>query len=111
MLEGYKVAIAVMDFNFIAATMGSVVGEKLTRCIERATHLLDVRAVVEARCVEVTGDNRGEEFGLRDRMPFALRGYKFISLKNRVDGPAVYFDASALHGKTWSVPDFGVRRP
>lgn len=31
------VSIAVMDFNFIAATMGSVVGEKLTRCIERAT--------------------------------------------------------------------------
>jgi len=31
------VAIGVMDFNFIAATMGSVVGEKLTRMIERAT--------------------------------------------------------------------------
>jgi acetyl-CoA carboxylase carboxyl transferase subunit beta len=26
-----------MDFNFIAATMGSVVGEKLTRLIERCT--------------------------------------------------------------------------
>ena len=26
-----------MDFNFIAATMGSVVGEKLTRVIERGT--------------------------------------------------------------------------
>jgi acetyl-CoA carboxylase carboxyl transferase subunit beta len=26
-----------MDFNFIAATMGSVVGEKITRTIERAT--------------------------------------------------------------------------
>ncbi|HEX8297244.1 MAG TPA: acetyl-CoA carboxylase, carboxyltransferase subunit beta [Chthoniobacteraceae bacterium] len=34
---GKKLGIAVMDFNFIAATMGSVVGEKLTRCIERAT--------------------------------------------------------------------------
>ena len=29
--------IAVMDFNFLAATMGSVVGEKLTRTIERGT--------------------------------------------------------------------------
>ena len=29
--------ISVMDFNFLAATMGSVVGEKLTRCVERAT--------------------------------------------------------------------------
>ena len=31
------VAIGVLDFNFIAATMGSVVGEKLTRMIEGAT--------------------------------------------------------------------------
>ena len=30
-LDGYKVAIAVMDFGFLAATMGSVVGEKITR--------------------------------------------------------------------------------
>ena len=36
-IEGHRVSIAVMDFNFIAATMGSVVGEKLTRCIERGT--------------------------------------------------------------------------
>jgi acetyl-CoA carboxylase carboxyl transferase subunit beta len=36
-IESQPVAIGVMDFNFIAATMGSVVGEKLTRMIERAT--------------------------------------------------------------------------
>ena len=36
-IEGQPVAIGVMDFNFIAATMGSVVGEKLTRLIEGAT--------------------------------------------------------------------------
>jgi acetyl-CoA carboxylase carboxyl transferase subunit beta len=36
-IEGIQVAIAVMDFNFIAATMGSVVGEKLTRIVETAT--------------------------------------------------------------------------
>ena len=36
-IEGQPVAIGVMDFNFIAATMGSVVGEKLTRIIEGAT--------------------------------------------------------------------------
>jgi acetyl-CoA carboxylase carboxyl transferase subunit beta len=36
-IEDQRVSIAVMDFNFIAATMGSVVGEKLTRCIERGT--------------------------------------------------------------------------
>ena len=38
MLDGYKIAIAVMDFGFLAATMGSVVGERITRAIEYGTH-------------------------------------------------------------------------
>lgn len=33
----YRVALGVMDFGFMAGTMGSVVGEKLTRLIESAT--------------------------------------------------------------------------
>ncbi len=33
----HRVALGVMDFSFIAASLGSVVGEKLTRLIERAT--------------------------------------------------------------------------
>jgi acetyl-CoA carboxylase carboxyl transferase subunit beta len=36
-IEGHKVAIAVMDFSFLAATMGSVVGERITRAIEFGT--------------------------------------------------------------------------
>lgn len=36
-LGGHPIGLAVMDFNFIAATMGSVVGEKITRTIERCT--------------------------------------------------------------------------
>ncbi len=36
-IGGHAVGLAVMDFNFIAATMGSVVGEKITRIIERST--------------------------------------------------------------------------
>ena len=36
-LEGIRVAIAVMDFAFLAATMGSVVGERITRAIEYST--------------------------------------------------------------------------
>jgi acetyl-CoA carboxylase carboxyl transferase subunit beta len=43
-LEARNVAIAVMDFNFLAATMGSVVGEKITRLIEKAT--IDRRPVI-----------------------------------------------------------------
>ena len=37
MIDGYKVSIAVMDFSFLAATMGSVVGERITRAIEYGT--------------------------------------------------------------------------
>jgi acetyl-CoA carboxylase carboxyl transferase subunit beta len=36
-LHDRAVAVAAMDINFLAATMGSVVGEKITRLIERAT--------------------------------------------------------------------------
>src|SRR6266699_1039412 len=37
MIDGYKVALSVMDFGFLAATMGSVVGERITRVIEFGT--------------------------------------------------------------------------
>ncbi|HWX15971.1 MAG TPA: acetyl-CoA carboxylase, carboxyltransferase subunit beta [Chthoniobacterales bacterium] len=43
MIDGYKVALAVMDFGFLAATMGSVVGERITRTIEYGT---DQRAAI-----------------------------------------------------------------
>lgn len=36
-LAGHDVGVAVMDFNFLAATMGSAVGEKITRLIEKGT--------------------------------------------------------------------------
>lgn len=36
-LNGLPVALGVLEFQFIAGTMGSVVGEKLTRLIEYAT--------------------------------------------------------------------------
>lgn len=38
-LAGHDVALAVMDFGFLGASMGSVVGEKVTRAIEKATEL------------------------------------------------------------------------
>jgi acetyl-CoA carboxylase carboxyl transferase subunit beta len=43
-MDGKPVAIAAMDFNFLAATMGSVVGEKITRLIEASTK--DKRPVI-----------------------------------------------------------------
>ena len=36
-MGGHPVGLAVMDFSFLAATMGSVVGEKITRIIELST--------------------------------------------------------------------------
>lgn len=36
-LDGLPVALGVMDFRFLGGSMGSVVGEKLTRLIEQAT--------------------------------------------------------------------------
>lgn len=36
-IEGVPVLLAVMDFRFLGASMGSVVGEKITRAIETAT--------------------------------------------------------------------------
>ena len=36
-LEGHPLALGVMDFRFMGGSMGSVVGERLTRLIEEAT--------------------------------------------------------------------------
>ncbi|MBV9657277.1 MAG: acetyl-CoA carboxylase carboxyltransferase subunit beta [Verrucomicrobia bacterium] len=36
-LDGREVSIAIMDFEFLGGSMGSVAGEKITRAIERAT--------------------------------------------------------------------------
>ncbi|MBV9878566.1 MAG: acetyl-CoA carboxylase, carboxyltransferase subunit beta [Verrucomicrobia bacterium] len=38
-LHGYPIALGVMDFRFLGASMGSIVGEKLARLIERATEV------------------------------------------------------------------------
>jgi acetyl-CoA carboxylase carboxyl transferase subunit beta len=37
-LEGLPLGLGVMDFRFMGGSMGSVVGERLTRMIERSTH-------------------------------------------------------------------------
>lgn len=47
-IEGKKVAIGVLDFSFMAGSMGSVVGEKLTLIIEKATQLCLPLVIVSA---------------------------------------------------------------
>jgi acetyl-CoA carboxylase carboxyl transferase subunit beta len=55
-ISGYDVVIAVMDFEFMGGSMGSVVGEKIARAIERALkkmyHLIIVSASGGARMQE-----------------------------------------------------------
>ena len=38
-IQGHKLATAVMDFDYMGGSMGSVVGEKVTRIIEKAIEL------------------------------------------------------------------------
>ena len=48
-IEGHKLAAAVMDFDFMGGSMGSVVGEKVTRLIEKAIELrLPVLAITSS---------------------------------------------------------------
>lgn len=48
-IEGHRVATAVMDFDFMGGSMGSVVGEKVTRIIEKAIEMcLPVLAVTSS---------------------------------------------------------------
>ena len=47
-IAGHDVSLAVMDFGFLGASMGSVVGEKVTRSIELATELKIPSIVVSA---------------------------------------------------------------
>ena len=55
-IDGTPVSIAIMDFRFSAASMGSVVGEKITRAIERAT--TENRAII---IVSASGGARMQE--------------------------------------------------
>ena len=48
-IDGNRVATAVMDFDFMGGSMGSVVGEKVTRIIEKAIELrLPVLAITSS---------------------------------------------------------------
>ncbi len=48
-IEGHRVAAAVMDFDYMGGSMGSVVGEKVTRLIEKAIELrLPVLAITSS---------------------------------------------------------------
>jgi acetyl-CoA carboxylase carboxyl transferase subunit beta len=47
-IHGHDTSLAVMDFSFLGASMGSVVGEKVTRAVEKATELKVPAIIVSA---------------------------------------------------------------
>jgi acetyl-CoA carboxylase carboxyl transferase subunit beta len=48
-IDGHKLAVAVMDFDYMGGSMGSVVGEKVTRIMEKALALkLPVLAITSS---------------------------------------------------------------
>ena len=56
-LEGYPIALGVMDFNFMAGSMGSVVGERLTLLIEYALQINSLPLII----VSTSGGARMQE--------------------------------------------------
>ena len=83
-INGLKVSIACMDFNFMGGSMGSVVGEKITAALERA-----IEHKIPAVVVAISGGARMQE-GLTSLMQMAktsaavkkmrLAGLPFISV-------------------------------
>lgn len=83
-INGLKVSIACMDFNFMGGSMGSVVGEKITAAMERA-----IEYQIPAVVVAISGGARMQE-GLFSLMQMAktsaaakqmrLNGLPFISV-------------------------------
>ena len=57
-INGYGVAVAVADFGFLGASMGSVFGEKLARAAERA--LERTAAAADRQCLRRRADARGD---------------------------------------------------
>lgn len=58
-IEGNKVAVAVMDFEYMGGSMGSVVGEKVTRIMEKA-----IKDKIPMLAVTASGGARMQESAL-----------------------------------------------
>ncbi len=58
-IDGYEVSLAVMDFDFMGGSMGSVVGEKVTLAMEEA-----VKRNIPMVCITASGGARMQESAL-----------------------------------------------
>jgi len=75
-VDGKPVSIAVMDFSFVGGSMGSVVGEKITRTIERA-----VQMKIPLIIISCTGGARMQE-GILSLMQMAKTSALLAELDN-----------------------------
>ncbi len=76
-LEGIEVVLAVMDYRFMGGSMGSVVGEKITRAVEEAT-----RRQVPLIVVSASGGARMQE-GVLSLMQMAKISAALAQLRER----------------------------
>ena len=73
-LEGFPVALGVMEFDFFGGSVGSVVGEKISRAVDRA--IADERTVI---IISSSGGMRMQE-GMVSLMQMAKVSVKFSQL-------------------------------
>lgn len=76
-INGLKVSIASMDFGFLGGSMGSVVGEKITRAIERGAELS-----IPVLVVSTSGGARMHE-GILSLMQMAKTSAALDKLRNK----------------------------
>jgi len=81
-IGGFPVVLVVMDFEFMGGSMGSVVGEEVTRAIELATETRDPIVIVAS-----SGGARMQE-GILSLMQMAKTSAAFARL-HRADVPAL----------------------
>ena len=108
LLKGIKVVVAIMDAHFRMGSMGSVVGEKITRAIERAT-ALGVPFII----FTASGGARMQE-GVLSLMQM---GKTSVALKRHSDAGLLYISilthptTGGVSASFASVGDFNIAEP
>lgn len=108
LLKGNRVVVAIMDAHFRMGSMGSVVGEKITRAIERATELRVPFIIFTA-----SGGARMQE-GVLSLMQMAKTS---VALKRHSDAGLLYISilthptTGGVSASFASVGDFNIAEP
>ena len=108
LLDGQKIVVAIMDSHFRMGSMGSVVGEKITRAVERATSLRVPFIIFTA-----SGGARMQE-GVLSLMQMAKTS---VALKRHSDEGLLYISimthptTGGVSASFASVGDFNIAEP